>query len=115
MRVRNAPEYKKRIVKLLEVRKERRERKEVELTQVQLFESLDINDEVLKLPSPSIETQVNKSKVRIVKLKTLVETFAFTLADLLNMDELDGGLVKKYHKIVSAYEKKFQDREKLIG
>ncbi len=47
MRVRNSPEYKKRILALLEARKERRDKKIRERTQLELFEESQIPEIVL--------------------------------------------------------------------
>ncbi len=43
------------------------------------------------------------------KLKTLVEGLAFHLADLLDMDENDDKIVKKYHSLIDEYEDKIRD------
>ena len=48
-------------------------------------------------------------KVRKPKLRTLIEAFAFHLAELLGMDENDEELVKKYHGLIDEYEKLIKD------
>ncbi len=47
--------------------------------------------------------------MRKAKLRTIVEVFAFRLADLLGMDEDDDKTVRKYHSLINEYEDKIRD------
>ncbi len=47
--------------------------------------------------------------MRKPKLRTLLEAFAFHLADLSFMDENDEEVVKEYHRLIDEFEKKIED------
>jgi len=49
------------------------------------------------------------NKVRKPKLRTLVQAFAFHLANLLGMDEDNDETVKKYHALIDEYVKHIED------
>ena len=66
MRVRNSPEYKERIKALLEARKERREKRIRERTQLELFEDETVMlDNILLDESKEVKgIQIKKRQVR---------------------------------------------------